>query len=501
MTLPTQKDILFALGNPDEALKQMDRADCEESLAAFVKHFWPVIEPGNPLMWGWAMDAICDHLEAVTSGEIKRLIINVPPGFSKSSLTSIFWPAWEWGPRNMANLRYVCVSYAEGLTLRDNDRCRQLIRSDKYREFWPHVVLRKEQDAKKKFENTQTGWKFATSVTGQVMGVRGDRVVLDDPNNTMNPESEAARKETLHFVTEVMPTRVNHIEKSAIVLIQQRTAEEDASGHFLSYDSGYTHLMLPMRFESDRRCSTLIGFSDPRQEEGELLFPERFPLDAVDALERDMSSKGGSYAVAGQMQQRPAPRGGGMFQESWFQYVQAHELPDDRKIVRGWDLAASEGRESDYSVGAKLSMDRAGRVFIEDIVRFRGSSKDVEARQLATARKDGKHVAIDLPQDPGAAGKAWRMAQVRNLHGFVVHASPESGQKATRAMPLAAQAEAGNVYLVKAPWNRVFLDESSVFPAGRHDDQVDACSRAYAALIRKPKKKMPAAPRLVRLAR
>ncbi len=218
----------------------------ENSLIDFSEYVWPVVEPAIPFVKGWAIEAIAEHLEAVTFGQIRRLLINVPPGFTKSLLTDVFWPAWEWGPRNMPTLRYMCAAYSNHLTERDNMRCRNIVISDRYKRLWGNrFKISNEQFTKIKFANDRTGWKLATSVGGIGTGERADRVIIDDPNNPMEMESEAFRNTTNMWFTEVIPDRLNNPRESAIVIIQQRTHEDDVSGIALSREMGYTHLMSP----------------------------------------------------------------------------------------------------------------------------------------------------------------------------------------------------------------------------------------------------------------
>jgi hypothetical protein len=200
---------------------------------------WPVVEPGRPFVRGWAIEAICQHLEAVTEGRIRRLLINVPPGFMKSLATCVFWPAWEW-IRN-PSLRYIFASYVGSLSLINNTKLRRLVESDVYQQFWgSSVTLTDDQNAKTYFETTMTGFAMATSVGGAVMGKRGDRVILDDPNNTKDTNSDAMIEEALQFLTEVLPTRINDEKTFAQVTIMQRTGERDVAGHLLDRTSSST---------------------------------------------------------------------------------------------------------------------------------------------------------------------------------------------------------------------------------------------------------------------
>lgn len=451
---------------------ELDRAISAQSFAGFVRAAWHVLEPVSPLKWGWSLDAICDHLEAVTAGEVKRLLINVPPGCMKSLLVGVLWPAWEWGPKGRPGTRYLGTAHKQDLAVRDNLKCRRLIQSDWYQHRWP-MKLTGDQNAKTKFENDSTGFREAMAF-GSMTGSRGDRVLLDDPLSVDHANSDADLKSAEITFTEALPTRVNN-DDSAIVVIMQRLNEKDTSGIIIKRDLGYTHLCLPMRFEADRRCITSIGFRDPREHDGELLFPERFPEATVKGLEKTM----GSYAAAGQLQQRPAPREGGMFKKSWFPIVRA--VPAGTKFVRGWDLAATEGA-GDWTAGVKIGRQKNGRFIIANVVRDQKSAAGVERLLVNTASQDGYTTEISLPQDPGQAGKQQASYYIGKLAGYTAHATTESGDKETRANPLSAQAEAGNVDILEGDWNDIFLDELCVFPNGEHDDQVDGASRAFNTL-------------------
>lgn len=441
-------------------------------LSGFVREAWHVLEPANPYIHGWHVDAICEHLEAITRGEINRLLINVPPGTMKSLLAGVFWPAFEWGPMGMAATRIIGSSYSEDYAKRDNRRMRDLVTSDWYRSLWPEVELVRAGEMA--FSNTKTGFRQGIPFS-RLTGGRGDRVIIDDPHSVDGAESEAERTATIRTFRESVPTRLNNPEKSAIVVIMQRLHESDVSGVILSLKLGYEHLMLPMEFEPERRCQTSIGFQDPRTYEGELLFPERFPREVV---ERDKIPMG-SYAVAGQFQQRPAPRSGGMFQRKDFEIVDALPAKRGRK-VRAWDFAASKpkpGKQPDWTVGLRMCLID-GVFYIEEVLRDRWSPAEVEKALKNTATRDGIGVTIRMPQDPGAAGKADAETKIKLLAGYAAIAKPITGDKATRAKPASAQAEAGNVKLVRGSWNEPFLDEVCGFPNAQFDDQVDAFADA-----------------------
>lgn len=478
----TPDQLEWALAHRSQVLRDLDRADSEESLLGFIKLAWPQIEPGTPFIPGWPVQAICEHLEAVSKGQIKRLLINVPPGCMKSLTTNVFWPAWEWGPRKQPGLRYISASYEKGLATRDLVRCRDLIQSEWYRALWP-IDFKDDQNLKTFYQTTHQGWRLAASVGGALTGYRGDRINIDDPHDVKSAESERKREESLRWFTETLPTRLNKQSESTMVVVMQRLHERDISGLILrELKDTWTHLMLPMEFEPSRKCIVEVtGFEDPRTEDGELLWPERFNRKSVDALKETFRAQGGSYAEAAQLQQRPAPRGGGMFKREHFQIVdRAPSLAG--RTVRGWDLAASKDRGAAFTVGAKLMLS-AGKVYVLDIMRKRASPSEVEEMMLTCARQDGKQVAISIPQDPGQAGVAQKRQLASVLHGYNVSFSPETGDKADRAIPFAAQVEAGNVFVVSAPWNDALFAEAVLFPNSEFKDQVDALSRAYAHLL------------------
>lgn len=537
-----------ALSDPETSLRMLDALDAEDSLRAYIPLVWDVLEPARQLVWGWAVEAICEHLEAVTRGELRRLLINVPPGCMKSLTTNVLWPSWEWGPRNMPHTRYVTASYSEALTVRDNRRTRNIINSRAYQELWgDRYQLTSDQNAKVRFDTDKTGFKIATSVGGLGTGERGDRFIIDDPHNVKDGESEAKREAALQWFSEVVPTRLNDPDKSAIIVIMQRVHERDVSGLILASELGYDHLCLPMEYEQPSRCYTtvpregielervtrVVRENDPlpkwmtpeeldaatakqelppayepawrmrtpwdqRDVEGDWLWPERFSERHVEEdLKPALRAWGGTYAEAGQLQQRPSPRGGGMFKRGWWQYVD--EVPSGGMDCRAYDLAASTETHSAWTVGMRGKIVR-GSVYITDIRREQFTPGQVDELILETAKRDGKTVHIDIPQDPGQAGKAQKAHMAKLLHGWPVSFSPESGDKTERARGPAAQCEAGNVYLLRAPWNDTLVREAALFPNGHFKDQVDAFSRLYAHLIRKREGTIGAAPQVIGMA-
>jgi predicted phage terminase large subunit-like protein len=448
------------------------RSRCQ-TLAGFVKEAWHILEPEAEFIHNWHIDAICSHLEAVTDGRINRLLINVPPGSSKSLLVSVMWQAWEWGPKGRRSLRYLATSFNEGPVKRDTRKCRDLIESDWYQRLWPEVKL--VRSAEMSFANDSTGTREGVPF-GSLTSQRGDRLLIDDPHSAASAESEAERLSTTRKFREGAVNRLNDQKKSAIVVIMQRLHEEDVSGVILSLGMGYVHLMLPMEFDPARACSTAIGFSDPRTDDGQLLDPVRFPKAEVEKLKHEM----GSYAYSGQYDQNPTPRSGGMFQRDDFEIVDEWNVPTGGITVRAWDFAASvpkPGKQPDYTVGIKVKKVR-GVFYVLDVVRGRWSAGQVNDKLVSTAGLDGTGVTIRKPQDPAAAGKSDAIDKTQKLAGYSVITKPNTGDKTTRARPASSQSESKNIKLVRAPWNEAFLNEVCGFPSAAHDDQVDALSDA-----------------------
>lgn len=462
------------------------RARCR-SLIGFVCEAWKILEPRARYIHGWHIEAICKHLEAVTHGRVTRLLINVPPGSMKSLLVSVLWPAWEWGPCGMRSMRYLATAYNDTPTTRDTRKCRDLIVSAWYQALWPEVALVRKGETS--FANSDTGTRESLPF-GSLTSQRGDRLIIDDPHSTETAESEADREKTTRKFREGALDRLNDQQRSAIIVVMQRLHAKDISGVIQTLSEPYVHLCLPMRFESERRCVTEVGFADPREHDGELMCPEKWPRQTVDFLEADK----GSYAFAGQYQQRPAPREGAMFKRHWFanKIIQLAAVPTGTRWVRHWDLAATAKKTAARTAGVKLGRTPAGTFVVGHVVTTQSEGNVVRGIIKTQADLDGKTVEISLPQDPGQAGKVQAKDFVGMLAGWVVRAEPETGDKETRAEPFSAQCEAGHVQIVAGAWNDLYLDELCMFPSGAFKDQVDATSGAFGRLIRSA----PAQPRL-----
>lgn len=481
----------------------------EGHLIDFVKYVWPVVEPAIPFVEGWSLSAIAEHLEAVTRGEIRRLLINVPPGFSKSLLTDVFWPAWEWGPQDRPWYRYVCAAYSNHLTERDNMRCRNVVMSDRYQRLWgSRFHISNEQFTKVKFANNKTGWKLATSTGGIGVGERGDRFIIDDPNNTMMMESEAVRYTTNMWFTEVVPDRLNNPKESAIVIIQQRLHEEDVSGVALSRDLGYTHLCIPMEYvphpfvngwdedgkirtyNTDEEEPVKVFWQDPRSEDGEPAWPERFGPEQI----HELKTAKGPYAWAGQYQQTPQIRGGSIFRYDYWQKWDQPEYPELEYILASVDTAYTEKEENDPSALTIWGMWRdihgnpkiillyawQERLEIHKLVQKIIDTCTVDKRPV-----DGYRIPIDKLLIEAKASGLSVSQEIRNVIGFngkfgIDLINPtKQGDKVARAHSVLHLFTDGMVYApVGKSWCDEVIDQAAGFPKKSHDDLVDSMTMA-----------------------
>ena len=496
------------------ALSIRERADAvryEDSLADFIAAAWRLIEP-RQFVSNWHIDAICEHLEAVADCEINRLLINMPPRHMKSLGVNAFFPAWVWtqdpnpeddptypfavrqatwrGP----GVRFMHLSYESTLATRDSVKCRQIISSPWYQRLWGHrFQMRPDQNQKTRFDNLSGGHRLATSEGGVITGEGADIIVFDDPHNVraVGGASNVSREKTLRFWDESMPSRLNDQERGAFIVIMQRVHERDLSGHILENELDWTHLCLPAVYEAKHpfpinttviRKATGKLWSDPRKE-GEALWPEKFTVEALRRMAKDESMS--SHMAAGQLQQRPTAREGGLFKRDWFSNPVRAPIWERLDLVRAWDLASASNSNSDpdYTVGVLMGRDRVTKIlYVIDVIRGRFSPGEREQKILNTAQLDGAHCQIRIPQDPGGAGKFEARYLVGLLQGYRISTEREEGTKENRADPFAAQCEHGLVKMIEGSWNRAFVEELCAFPNGGHDDQVDAASAAFRVL-------------------
>lgn len=488
---------------------------CRRSLFQFVQEFWGEIIDEEPV-WNWHIKLLCDELQKVlwpVIGRVEKkydLVINVPPGTTKTTVCSIMFPAWAWiarlpvgmfpavdrvwkaksnpqsDPRPKGqNLKFIVGSYAMDITLKSSSFSRDIIRSQRYQKYFPEIKLRQDSDSKSDYSNTKRGSRFSTSVGAKVMGTHAHIIIVDDPVDPEQALSDTERLRANEFMDNLSTRKIDK-KVTPLIMIMQRLHEDDPTAHWLKKSKKVRHIKLP----GDDSWEVLPKGLKSNYVNG-LLDPKRLPHSVLEENRRIL----GSYKYAGQFGQDPRPREGGMFQKHWFETVNA--APDGGIIVRGWDLAASKKKQGSAGVkqaatsGVKIKLINpkvqdgmliGGTIYVMDDANFFGTGEEVRKAMRNLARQDGTECVHDFPQDPGQAGKDQVRSLTANLHGFRVRSSVESGDKVVRADPISSQCEAGNIKIVKGAWNDDFLDELSYFPNGRLD-RVDALGRAYRRAI------------------
>lgn len=487
-------------GTPERYLAFLDRQDAEDSLYEFIKMMWHIVEPARPFVDGWHIEAICEHLEAVSDGEIKRLLINVPPGCLKSIAVDVMFPAWEWGPRRKPSMRYLCASYSQELTVRDNDRFRGVVTSERYQSNWGDAFSITSL-AKIKVANDKTGFKYATSVGGVGTGERGDRIICDDPNNVKEVESDTVRYSTNHWFREVLPNRLISLKDSAIIVIQQRTHAEDVSGVILTNELGYEHLMIPMEYDAQRRCKTSIGWEDPRTRDGEYMCPALFDREGYERTKREMTP----YAVAGQYQQAPSPRGGNIIMRDWWQVYDPPEtksgkmsFPPMEFILASLDTAYTEKQENDYSAltvwGVWRDDNNLPKIMLMDAWKKRlslhgapplpgvpkGQEKEMWGLVEWVAHSCQRWKVDTLLIEDKAAGHSVAQ-EIRRLYldnDWGTRLVTPKGDKVARLHSVAHLWSEGVVYAPERQYAEMVINEMCSFPRSAHDDLTDSASQA-----------------------
>lgn len=512
----------------DQQLEELDRVDAEESLYKFLKAGWRNIDP-SPWKDGWPIEAVAEHLQAVVDGQIRRLIINIPPRMGKSSLCSVALPAWCWAqprttPTSGPGVRFLHASYSYPLSIRDSTNCRRLIQSNWYQKHWGRRFnLSRDQNAKVRFSNDKGGERLVTSVGPGGTGEGGQIIVVDDPNAAGEVTSDATIETTIEWWDGTMSTRHNDAATGAYIVVQQRLGEDDLTGHILSKDIGeWTSLILPMHYDPDRNRPTAIGWTDPRTVAGDLLWPERFGPDDVRSLERSL----GKFKSAGQLEQSPQPAGGGIIKrDSWQLWPDTPcrtcpspdrgacvgcgdvrtEYPPMDFIMASLDTAFTEKTINDASAltiwgvftmdpmaTATRIIDRDGRPVYYDrtyaeqapkVMLMHAWNARLEFRALVEKVADTcKKLKVDMILiEAKAAGHsvAQELRRIYSAENFSVRLyDPKGADKTGRLFSVAHLFEDGMIYAPERPWSNMVIDQVASFPQGKHDDLVDTVSQA-----------------------
>jgi phage terminase large subunit-like protein len=327
----------------------------QNSLHEFMRQAWPMVEGGVPFVDGWHIGAMAEHIEALSNREIKKLLINVPPRSTKSTLISVMLPAWIW--INKPEEKFLYAAYKHTISLKDSVNCRRLIQSEWYQSRWGHLYqIVGDQNTKGKFNNDKAGYRLISSVSASgTTGDGGDFLITDDPNSSEEIRSKIKRERAIEWFSRGWAIRKNNPKDTVMLNVQQRFHEDDISGHIISSDDDdeWTKLILPMEYEPIRRCFTIPLKStngelwrDPREKDGELLWPERFGEKELKELKKSLKS---AYNIAGQLQQRPAPEEGGIIKKTWFRWWKEEQYPKFIHTIQSWDTAFSDKKDSSYS--------------------------------------------------------------------------------------------------------------------------------------------------------
>lgn len=475
--------------------EELEHALCLNAFRHFIPRAWPEIDPA-PLIHNWHIDAIADHLQAVADGQIKNLIINIPPGMAKSMLVSVLWPAWCWARR--PTWQILAASYEQGLVTRDAVKARELMRSPWYTKWFrktdsPFVNkawdFSADTDQKTYYSNTEGGHRVSLGVGGKGTGYRGDCLIIDDPISAKDAHSKIARESVIRWKTETMANRFNDQANAAQVLIMQRLHEEDLSG-FLIKQGGWELLRLPSRFEAQNRSRTRTWkgadfYADPRKSEGELLFAEKFPETVLKKLAVEV----GSYAFAGQYQQRPAPAEGGMLKREWFSRrwhmpgvipptgIEARTVPVNFELFAIFVDATFRKTEDNDKVAIGVFGIQGPDVYLLQLAWDRMTFTETVTR-LVDLRSKWPKVSGVYVEDK-ANGDAI-IDTLKNKVPGLIPISPDGG-KESRIASVQPFIEAGNFWLpLSAPWVDDYITEACAFPKAPHDDAIDMT--AYALL-------------------
>jgi predicted phage terminase large subunit-like protein len=419
----------------------------------------PIVTPAYS--WHWEhLVFIREQIAKVTNGACQRLILSVPPRHGKSEMVTVRYSAWviETQPEK----RVIIGAYNQTLANKFSRKVRRIVES--------RMVLSKERNAVEDWETLQGGGCRAVGVGGGITGQGGDLIIIDDPvKNREEANSETYREKVWDWFRDDLYTRCE--PNASIILIMTRWHDDDLAGRILGSDDkeNWTLINLPALAEEDDPLGRDIG---------QALCPERYNEAELKSIHTVLGNS--FYAL---YQGRPLPLEGGMFKRHWFEGKIMKAPPADTVWCRHWDLAATKDLNAARTAGVKIGRTPEGKFVVGNVVKVQEEGDSVRRLIKGTAELDGVDVLISLPQDPGQAGKVQARDLIAMLWGYNARAEPETGDKATRAEPFAAQCEAGNVYLVQGDWNQSYIDELCAFPQNKFKDQVDASSGAFARLF------------------
>jgi predicted phage terminase large subunit-like protein len=442
-------------------------------LTAFVHKVFVTLSPGQAYVRNWHIEAIAHKLEQVRRGEIRRLIINMPPRSLKSIMASVAFPAYAFG--HDPSRRIICVSYSADLAKKHANDFRAVLESHWYQTIFPTTRIGPYKNSETEIEFTARGFRLATSVGGTLTGRGGDIIIIDDPLKPDDALSETKRSAANLWFTNTLLSRLDDKRTGAIVVVMQRVHMDDLTGFLLSQSDEWEVLSLPAIAGLDETIP-LAGSSVHRRLLGEALSPKREPLHVLEALKRQI----GSDAFSAQYQQAPTPPGGAMIKRDWVKRYK--ELPPQSErflTVQSWDTASKGGPDNDWSVCTTWIVTLDRRWFLVDVWRRRVDYPALKAAAQMLA-KQWKAQRV-LVEDAGAGTSL--VQELKGKISGIIAVKPE-GDKANRLSAASSKFEAGQVFLPEAcllkeqTWLPDLEAELFAFPGSRHDDQCDSISQA-----------------------
>jgi len=447
---------------------------CRRSLYVFMREFWDIIIPDAPV-WNWHIEYLCNELQEVAEKVIRRepkeydLIINIPPGTSKSTIVTVMLPAWTW--IRDPSIRNMTASYSATLSTDHALKSRDIIRSAKYRAMFPEVEIKHDQDNKTHYKNSEGGERYATSVTGTVTGFHAHMIVVDDPLNPRGASSEADRLTANSFMDSTLSTRKVSKSITPTVLVMQRLHELDCTGNWLKKNKKVKHVCLPGELSDDVNPPELRD-----KYIGGLLDIERLNRDDLASLKTDL----GSYGYAGQIMQTPAPSDGGIWQR-WIKPIADKDFPTQlTHYGTDWDLAYTE-KESN-SASAYVTAGLVGTdMYIGDL-----GWDWLEFPQLMPYMKSKQQPHYIENKASGKSAK-----QTLTNQGIpAIEVNVVGGDKVARAQMVTPYAESGLIYCRESLLDRLYNDSKQgilKFPNAEHDDLQDALVQSINRLLGGPK--------------
>lgn len=445
------------------------RAVLRRDLPAFVERVFATLEPGTTFAPNWHYETICWALSRVMRGEVRRLIINVPPRSGKSLIASVAWPLYMLG--HDPTRRLICVSHTEDLARKFSVDRRTVAQSTWYRELFPAMQLAGLRPRDLELKTTRHGSTFAAGVGGAVLGRGADVIVVDDPIKALDALSVAERRRVAEFYDNTLLTRLNDKRHGAVVIVMQRLHQDDLVGHVLERDDWEVVSLPAIAAEASVHPLSDTPGDVHHRAAGELLHAARESREVLEAVRRAQ----GSLTFQAQYLQDPVPPGGNVIRRAWLRFYTDEERPADfDRVVASWDTASTLGEASDFSVGTvwgAVGLD----YYLLDVVRQRLEVPDL--RRAITRLSEHWEADATLIEDTelgrAVAHDLHRTGPVRPL------LNRPRFDKEARLLAQSARFEAGQVHLpAAAPWLGVYMTELLAFPNGRHDDQVDSTSQA-----------------------